>query len=258
MYKYISTFWRYRNLLNELVKRDIKLKYRRSVLGVIWSILNPLLMMTVLNIVFSKLFRFEIKNYVIYLITGQIVFSFFSEATNRSMLSIIENASLIKKIYIPKYILPLARVLSSLVNFAFSFLAVLIMMILTGMPFTWTLLLMPLSVLYIFLFTLGIGLIFASYAIFFRDLIHLHGIVVAVWMYLTPIIYPASIVPDNYKFILEWNPLYYFVQHFRTIVMEGQVPSLELNAVCFAVSSIAIVLGLYLFYRKQDEFILYV
>ncbi len=251
-------FLKYYDLLIELVLRDIKVKYKRSVLGFAWSILNPLLMMIVMSVVFSTIFRSDIKNFPMYLITGQVIFSFFSEATNSAMMSIIGNGGLIKKVYIPKYIFPLSKVMFSFSNMIFSLVAVVIVAIATKLPITPVILLFPLPLIYVFLFSLGIGLLLASYAVFFRDLLHLYGIILLIWTYLTPIFYPITILPPNIRLLLKFNPLYVFISNFREIVLYGNVPSLFSNLLCIAYAILALIIGTLAFRRTKDKFIFYI
>mgnify|MGYP003609228454 FL=1 len=251
-------FVKYYDLLIELVLRDIKVKYKRSVLGFAWSILNPLLMMIVMSIVFSTIFRSDIKNFPMYLITGQVIFSFFSEATNSAMMSIIGNGGLIKKVYIPKYIFPLSKVMFSFSNMIFSLVAVVIVAIATKLPITPAILLFPLPLIYVFVFSLGIGLLLASYAVFFRDLLHLYGIILLIWTYLTPIFYPITILPPNIRLLLKFNPLYVFISNFREIVLYGNVPSLFSNLLCIAYAILALIIGTLAFRRTKDKFIFYI
>lgn len=164
---------KYRTLLGRLVQRDLKVKYRRSVLGYLWSLLNPLLMMVVMSVVFSYMFRYDIPNYPIYLITGQIMFTFFSESTTMAMTSVIGNAALMKKVYVPKYIFPISRVLSCFVTLLFSLAAVVIVMLATRTPVTPVIVLFPLPLVYVLLFSIGVGLILSVLAVYFRDTTHL-------------------------------------------------------------------------------------
>ncbi len=258
MIVHVSTFWRYKWLLYELVLRDLKIKYRSSVLGYLWSLLNPLMMMTVLTIVFSTLFRFDIPNYPVYLLSGQLIYSFFSEATNMSMSSIINSASLIKKVYIPKYIFPVSRVLSSFVTLLLSLLAMVIVMVVTQVKFTWVILFFPIPLIYILVFSIGMGLLLSVLAVYFRDVIHLYSVLLSAWMYLTPIMYPINMVPDYVKRFIFWNPMYYFVEIFRQIVLYGEWPSLEMHLICLGFALLALVTGLFVFYKNQKNFILHV
>lgn len=258
MIVHVSTFWRYKWLLYELVLRDLKIKYRSSVLGYLWSLLNPLMMMTVLTIVFSTLFRFDIPNYPVYLLSGQLIYSFFSEATNMSMSSIINSASLIKKVYMPKYIFPVSRVLSSFVTLLLSLLAMVIVMVVTKVKFNWVILFFPIPLIYILVFSIGMGLLLSVLAVYFRDVIHLYSVLLSAWMYLTPIMYPINMVPDYVKRFIFWNPMYYFVEIFRQIVLYGEWPSLEMHLICLGFALLALVTGLFVFYKNQKNFILHV
>lgn len=247
-------FW----LLQELVTRDLRVKYRRSFLGYIWSVLNPLLMMVVLTIVFSNLFKFDIPNYPLYLLTGQILFNFYSDATIQSMNSIIYGASLIKKVYLPKYIFPVSRMLSSFVTMVFSLAALLIVMLATQAEFHATLLLVPVVLLYFFLFTLGIGMILSVLVVYFRDVEYLYSVFLTMFMYATPIIYPMSIVPDWAEPVIAMNPMTTYVELFRQCVIYGEWPSLEMHLTCIFFSVLSLFLGIAVFERHEKEFILYI
>lgn len=258
MKKYISNFLKYRELLAELVVRDIKLKYRRSILGIFWSLLNPLLMMIVLTIVFSNLFKTNIPNFPVYLLTGRIIFDYYSQASRSAMDSIVSNSALIKKVYVPKYIFPLAKSLSAFVNLLFSLLAIVIVLFFTKVKISWTILLFPLPLIYILLFATGIGLILAAYTVFFRDIIHLYNVVLTAWMYFTPLFYPVEIIPDKYKIFIILNPLYYIIESFRQIILNEHILILSTHLISIFISVVVFIIGLIVFYRKQDKFILYI
>lgn len=258
MKKYWENFVKYRFLLRELVVTDVKLRYRRSTLGIIWSVLQPLLLMVVLTIVFSQLFKSDIPYFPVYVLTGRILWDFFSQSTIMAMNSITGNAALIKKVYVPKYIFPIAKATSTLVNTAFALIAMLIVMVAVGIKITPVLLLLPLFIFYIFLFAMGVGLILSTLSVFFRDVNYLYEVSLIAWMYLTPLFYPASILGEKFRFILQFNPLYYMIQYFREIVMFATFPSIEQNIICFSIGLLSFLIGLFVFYRKQNEFILYV
>ena len=192
MSTYIHNFLAYKELLKELVRRDVKTKYRRSFLGIMWSVLNPLGMMIIMSIVFSHVFRANIENFPVYLMCGQVIFNFFNEASTVAMSSILGNAALIKKVYVPKYLFPMSKVCSCFVNLLTSFIALLIVIVATGTPLTWTVILLVFPVLYVFLFSLGMGLLLSALVVTFRDLQHLYGVLITAWMYLTPIFYPIE------------------------------------------------------------------
>lgn len=258
MFNYVKNFMKYRNLLNELVSRDIKVKYKKSILGILWTLLNPLLNMIILSIVFSNIFKNDIENFPVYLITGQVMFNFFSEATTISMDSIIGNSSLIKKVYIPKYMFPLSKVMSSFINLLFSLIAVVIIMVMMKIRIEKSILFLPILFIYIFTFSLGVSLILSSLNVFFRDIRHLYGVLLTVWTYLTPIFYPIDIIPIEFKWIVENNPLYIMITYFRYIVLYGQIPTFEMNVSCIISCTISLFIGIFTFYKSQDKFILHI
>ena len=255
---YVSKLIKYEPLLEQLVIRDLKIKYRRSFLGYIWSLLNPLMMMGILTMVFSYMFRFDIPNYPLYLITGQVVFNFIAESTTAAMASIINNASLLKKVYVPKFIFPLSRIVSSFVTMLFSMVAVLIVMVFTGTSLKCTLFLLPIPMFFLFIFALGIGLILAALTVYFRDVFHLYGVFISLWSFVTPVFYPVSAVPDQVKYILLWNPLYYIVDYFRQIILYDTIPGFSDTVFCLALSVGPLLLGMFIFKKLQKNFLLYV
>ena len=194
----LSVFVKYRALIDQLVMRDIKTKYRRSILGLLWTVLNPLLMMTVLSIVFSYFFQRygEVENFPVYLLCGQVIFNFFNESTSIAMGSIVHSGELIKKVYVPKYLFPISKVMSSGVNLLASMIALVIVMVVTRSRVTPTILLALLPLLYVLLFSTGVSLFLSAAAVSFRDLMHLYSVLTTAWMYLTPVIYPMSILDD--------------------------------------------------------------
>lgn len=252
-------FVKYLPLLKELVVRDIKVRYRRSVLGLLWTVLNPLMMMTVMTIIFATLFKSSIENFALYYLSGYILYTFLNESTTLSLFSIVNNNALMKKVYIPKYLFPMSKVASSLVNLGFSFIAMLIVMLVTRARFYWTILLTPVLVVYLMLFCLGLGMILATLDVFFRDIGHLYTIVTLIWMYMTPLFYPSELLVDNgLELILKLNPLTHYVRYMRALVLEGRIPNLMQNLYCILPSAVMLIIGMAVFYKKQDKFILYI
>lgn len=249
---------KYTMLLSELVKRDIKIRYKGSALGIVWSVINPLLIMLVMSLVFGLIFRFDVDHYIVYLLTGQVFFGFMNEATSLSMNAIVYNGSLLRKIYVPKYIFPMSKVLSTLVNLGFNLISVFVIMAIDGVRFSWALFMIPVAVFYLFLFSLGLGLLLAAVVVFFRDIQHIYGVVTLAWTYLTPIFYPVSIIPENYLTLYKLNPMYQYVSYFRTIVLEQRVPGIEMNAVCLLCGVIMLIIGAAFFRSKQYKFLNYV
>ena len=253
-----ATLKKFRHLLFLMVKRDFVTRYRKSVLGILWSMLNPLFTMAVLVIVFSFLFRFDIPNFAVHVLSGQIIFGMFSESTNQAMNSIIANAGVIKKVYVPKYVFPVSRVMSSVVNFIFAFAAFLLVALVTRAPLYWTIILVPIPVLYTFMFALGLGMLLSSMAVFFRDLQHLYGVALTAWMFFTPIMYPVSILPERVFHLMHLNPLFHYVSYFRALALDGTVPGLWENVICLGFAMFSLCAGLYVTMANQDKYILHI
>ncbi len=255
----IATFWRYRFLLSNLIGRDLKIKYRRSKLGIRWSVLNPLLMMLVMTAVFSAFFRFDIPNYPVYLLSGNLLFTFFNDSTNAAMGSVLYSAPLIKKVYVPKYIFPLEKSCFSFINLLFSMVALLVVMILTGQKFHASIIAAIIPMFFMFLFCMGIGLFLSAAAIYFRDVMHFWTVIVMALNYATPIFYPESIWNGTFMMYAgRINPLYWYVSTFRGCIIDGVFPSGLQIALCAIFALISIVVGARLFRKTQDNFILYI
>ncbi|HPF17784.1 MAG TPA: ABC transporter permease [Thermotogota bacterium] len=255
--RYFKTFQQYFFLLTVLVKTDIKKKYKGSFLGVLWSLINPLLDMIVMTIVFSTLFQRSIDNFPVYLLTGRLLFGFFSQCTKASMKSIISSAKLIKKIYIPKYIISLSNVIANFLFFLISLVALIIIMLATRAPVSIYILYVPYYLITLFFFSCGVSLFLSTLTVFFRDLEHIYTVFLTVLMYASAIFYPAEIIPDRFRFILTINPLYHFIAGFRAVVYHGFAPEAKNLLVCFAVAVVSMMIGIIVFEKKQDRFILY-
>lgn len=255
MSTYIQNFLRFRPLLSELVARDVKIKYRRSVLGVLWTLLNPLLMMIVLSIVFSNLFKFDVENFPIYLLSGQVMFNFYSDATTSSMSSILGSASLIKKVYVPKYLFVLSRICSSVINLLASFSALILVMLAMRVDLHYTIFLSLFPLILLVIFSLGIGLLLSAVTVKFRDIMHLYSVFVTALMYLTPVIYPMSILPEWMVKVVKANPLTNYLTMFRDVMLNNTVFGFGDFVIGIVEASVALGVGLYVFYRSQDTFI---
>lgn len=256
----IRTLFKYKDLIKELVGRDLKLKYRRSMLGYVWSILNPLLTMFVLTIVFTNLLGKGIANYPVFLLTGRTLYDFLKLSTTSAMKSVTGNASLLRKVYVPKYIFTLSKVTSCMVDMVFSLAALLIVMLVTGAKFHWTLLLTPLVIAQIYLFCCGLGFFLAQFNVFFRDIQHIYGVVLTAWLYLTPIMYDVEKLPTQWLrvFIKVFNPLYYYVAQFRDLVYYGRFPGPRIFWGGWIMAILMLIFGAWSFQRTKDKFILYI
>lgn len=253
---YIDNFKKFQPLLYELVARDVKIKYRKSVLGVLWTLLNPLLMMVILSIVFSNLFRFDVENYPLYLLSGQILFNFYNESTSGAMTAILGNAALIKKVYIPKYLFVLSRIASSSINILSSFCALILVMLFTRQELHYSMFLVVIPIIYLIVFSLGVGLILAAITVKFRDVMHLYTVFLTALMYLTPVIYPIDMLPGWVRVIVSLNPLTGILDIFRNVTIYNTIPSLGEFLGPLVIVCITLALGLWVFYKQQDEFIL--
>jgi len=214
----LLALWRYRDLLTQLITRDLTTRYKRSILGVAWTLLNPLMMMVVLTLVFSQLFRFQIRNFPVYLLSALILWTFVSQTTTNAMSNLIWGGTLLAKIYVPRSIFAVTSLGTGLVNLAISLVPLLIIAALTGLPPTWSLLTLPAAIAFSALFALGLGLLLSSLALSFRDVIDMYQIVLTAWYFLTPIIYPRSILPEQAQWLLNFNPMFHLVEAFRAPV----------------------------------------
>jgi len=258
MKTYVNNFLKYKSLFIELIIRDIKIKYKNSYIGILWSMLNPLLMMVVLTIIFSQIFERHIENFPVYVLTGRLIYTFFSDSTNQALDSIHANSQLIRKVYVPKYFFPISRICSSFVINTVSLIPIFIVMLFTGMSFSVYNFLIVVPIILLFLICLGAGLALSAITVFFRDLKHLYSVILTILMYTTPIFYPYSIIPQKYMYLMEANPLFSILKMLRDVLMYNMLPNINdvLISSCFAL--IFLIIGLVLFQKKQDRFIYHI
>lgn len=261
----LLNFHKYSFLLKQLIMRDFKVKYKRSFLGVVWSLLYPVLMMIVMAVVFSQMFKVRVEgiNYLVYLMSGLVVFNYFNEASSTAMASVVTNFPLMNKVYIPKYIFPLGKCLFVGINFALTLIPLLFVILFTGNADTrCTLnlyyLILPLIYACLIIFTIGIGFILSCVSVFIRDMFYIYGIIITIWNYLTPIFYSVEILPNNLQKLMNFNPLYVFINSTRDIILYGKAPSGTMLISCVLFALIFLIIGIFIFKRKQDEFIYYV
>lgn len=254
----VETSIKYRFLIKQLISRDFKTKYKRSVLGFLWSFLNPLLTMIVQYVVFSTLFKSDIDNYPIYLLSAGIIFNFFTEAVGQGLGSIVSNSSLITKVYIPKAIYPVSKVLSTSINMFISLIPLLLAVLITGERITIVYLVLPFLFVCVILFCIGMSYILSSAMVFFRDTQFLWGIISLLWMYATPIFYPETIIPDNFRIILKINPMYHFIHFFRVVLMQQIAPQPNEFFYCFISAILVFIVGNWIFKKTQKKFVLYI
>lgn len=266
--RFFRLLHRYRFLMEQLIARDFKIKYKRSVLGVFWSFLNPLLMMSVQYVVFSHILnvRGDVQHYAIYLLCGIVVWNGFNDSVTQAMRSITSNAPLITKVYVPKYIYPITKVLSASINTLLSMVPLLLVTIIYGLfsnPHLYlhlSIFLLPFGLLFLIIFCLGIGFVLSSLMVFFHDMEFLWTVFSTIWMYATPIIYSLSMFESKAHWLVEllkWNPMYQYVNFIRTIIIDGAVPSLTNFGMCIGYAALSLLLGSLVFKKCQDRFILY-
>ena len=258
MKEYVNTFMRYRFLLGELVKKGIKLKYRRSYLGIVWSLLEPLLTMIVLTIVFGTLFGNKDRTFPVYILTGRLLYSYFSNSTSRALKSVRANAGMIKKVYVPKYIYPLSSVLYNYVIFLISLIVLAIVSVVLGIQPTIYMFQIPIALILVLLLSYGIGMILATIGVFFRDMEYLWSVALMIIMYTCAIFYyPSRLLKSGFAWILKFNPLYCTISIFRS-AMFGEMMNIHYFVYALGFSLVTILVGMICFKKKQDEFILYI
>lgn len=248
----------YQFLFEELVKRDFKKKYKRTILGVAWSVLSPLLMLLVLRIIFTQFFGRDIPNYTIYLFCGMLVFNYFSEATREGMSSLMSNAHIFTKVNVPKYLFLFAKNVQTLINFGIILVVFFVFCILDDITFTWRMVLLIYPVFMLLLFNIGVGLILSALFVFFRDIQYLWVVVTQVLMYMSAIFYQTDAYPDVIRHMFYANPLYDFITYFRTIVIDMKVPSLELHLLILGFTVLALGLGCWMYKKYNHKFLYYV
>ena len=254
----VHIFDQYRFLLKELVGRDFAVKYRRSYLGLVWVVLNPLLTMIVMSSVFSYIFRLQIQNYAVYLILGNITFSCFSEITQLGTQSIVGNGQIIKKVYIPKYIFPLSKALFAFFNFILTLIPAMIVILYYRIPITINYLLLPIVLAGLFMFALGIGFFLSALQVFMRDTQYLYTILLTLWTYLTPIFYSEESLAPILMKLMQFNPMYTYILCIRRIMLYGVTPTVFQLMACIWMGIAALIIGIKYFFNKQSKFILHI
>lgn len=255
----LNAFWKYKDLLKQLVIKDLKLKYRRSFLGYVWSVLNPLLVMIVMSIVFSTMFHRKIENFPVYLFTGQILFNFMNQSTHQALNSINGNAALLKKTYVPKYIFTFSQITSGLVDLIFSMGALICVMLATGAKFSLYNLLFPFVLLQLYVFCIGLGMFLAQANVFFRDIQYIYNAVTTAWLYMTPIFYPIDSLSDKLQWVIKHlNPMYFYIAQFRDLIYHNRLPGHMIVFAGCTTSILMLLIGTWSFLKNQDKFVLYI
>ncbi|MGH2570147.1 MAG: ABC transporter permease [bacterium] len=257
MFSALRDLWRYRDLAWILVANDLKLRYRRSVIGAAWTMLNPLLTMLILTAVFSHVWRVEVEKFPVFLLSALLPWSFFGQSVTRGAHAIVQNESLLRSVRVPRAIFPIAVVMSNLVNFLLALVPLSLVMIWQGVTPTISVVALPLSLLVLATFTCGVALALSALTVFFRDLAQIVEVSLTALFYLTPVIYPLTILPERYAWAFQLNPLLYQVIPFRSIFFEGRFPSLELMLVSIGSAVASLLVGFAIFRKREDLFLQY-
>lgn len=247
-----------RFLFEELVKRDFKQKYKRTVLGMGWSLLSPLLNLLVMSIVFSQFFGRNTPHYTIYLFCGNLVFSYFRESTNGGMNALMANASIFSKVNVPKYMFLLSKNISSLINFGLTLCVFFVFVLVDHIPLGWHFLSLLYPISCLILFNIGIGLILSALYVFFRDITYLYDVFTMLLMYMSAIFYKVDAYPAAFQRLFLLNPVYCYIKYFRVVVLEGTVPSLNYHLLCAFYAIAAIALGSFIYKKYNHKFLYYV
>jgi ABC-2 type transport system permease protein len=245
---------KYKDLVFQFVERAIKTRYKRSVLGVVWTMLNPLLTMIVLTLVFSQLFRFSIDNYPVYVLSGLVFWIFFSSSTSSAMGEMLWSGSLLGRIYVPKSVFSVSAVGTGLVNLLLSLIPLFLIAIVLQVKITPAILVMPLSILLLAAFALGVGLLLSTAVVYFADMMPVYEVILVIWMYTTPIIYSIEIIPENIRWLFKLNPLYHMLILFREPLYHGVVPALSTWLISAGFALTALILGGVIFTSKSNEY----
>lgn len=245
-------------LFEELTKRDFRKKYKRTFLGVAWSILSPLLTLLVMQIVFTRFFGGSIPHYTTYLFAGNIIFSYFTEATNSGMAALVSNKDIFSKVNVPKYMFVLSTNVSTLLNFILSLLVFFIFAALDAVVFRWSFLLLLYPTLCLFAFNIGISMILSAFNLFFSDTSYLYRIFTMLLMYASAIFYSVDAFPAHVQRLFLINPVYAYIKFFRIIVIDGGIPSLSYFLLCGGYAAVALLLGIAIYKRYNNRFMYYV
>ncbi|MGZ8786293.1 MAG: ABC transporter permease [Acidimicrobiia bacterium] len=253
----LANLWGYRGLLKLLVVRDLTVRYKRSALGVWWTLLNPLLTMTILWVVFGQFFRFEIPNtpYTVYLLSGILLITYFSQAVISSGSSIVNSSSVLSKVYVPPEVFAFAAALAAATNFLISLVPLVVIQLVSGVGIPWTVLLIPLPLIAMLALVAGLGLLVASAAVYFYDVLDLTAVVIQLVGYLTPTFYPISIVPERFLPLIYANPLYSFLAVFRGFMYEGAFAPWWTFVVMFGTAILVLVVGVWVFSRSWKNLV---
>lgn len=254
----IQKMKRYQFLFEELVKRDFKKKYKRTILGVAWSVLSPLLTLLVMRLVFTQFFGRNMAHYTTYLFCGNLVFSYFNESTTQGMSSLMGNASIFTKVNIPKYLFLLSKNIQTLINFGLTLCVFLVFCMLDQITFTWKFILLVYPIVCLVLFNIGVGLILSAMFVFFRDIQYLWSVFIQLLMYMSAIFYDTSGYSALIQNLFYCNPVYVFITYFRWVVIHQTVPSIQYHGLMMFYVVVVLAIGAWVYKKYNTRFLYYV
>jgi ABC-type polysaccharide/polyol phosphate export permease len=245
---------RYRDFVFQLIRRDIVSRYKRSILGIVWTMLSPLGMMLVMALVFSQLFK-TVADFPVYILSGLVAWNFFAQTTSAAMSQMVWGSSLLHRIYIPRTAFVVSAIGTGVANLMLSLVPLALIMLFNGVAFHWSLLFLPISIVLLAIFSLGVGLLLSAWAVYFPDIAEMYQVILIAWMYLVPIIYPPELIAEQFRFWLFYlNPMYYFIEIFRQPVYQGELPSFVMLLLGLGIALFTLGLGWFVFTSKADEF----
>lgn len=245
-------------LFEELVSRDFKTKYKRTVLGMLWSVLNPLLTLLVMRLVFTQFFGYGMEHYTIYLFCGNLVYSYFNESTSQGMMALMSNASIFTKVNVPKYMFVLSKNVQTIINFGITLCVFFVFCLFEGITFTWKFFLLLVPILCLMVFNIGIGFILSALYVFFKDIQYLWSVFTMLLMYMSAIFYTTASYPPLIQNLFFCNPVYVYITYFRQVVIDGLVPSAGLTALAVGYALLALGIGALIYKKKNHDFLYYV
>lgn len=249
---------RYQFLFEELVKRDFKKKYKRTVLGMGWSVLSPLLTLLVMRLVFTQFFGRNTPHYTTYLFCGNLVFSYFKDSTNQGMTSLIDNAPIFTKVNVPKYLFLFSKNIQTLINFGLTLIVFFVFCVLDRITFTWKFILLLYPICCLVLFNIGLGLILSALFVFFRDVQYLWSVFTQLLMYMSAIFYPIDNYSPMVQNIFLINPVYLMIRYFRKIVIEATIPTPQFHLLMLADVTVVLLFGCWIYKKYNTSFLYYV
>lgn len=254
----IKKLYEHQFLFSELVKRDFKQKYKRTVLGMAWSILSPMLTLLVMRMVFTQFFGHGTEHYTTYLFCGNLVFNYYKESTIGGMSSLMSNASIFTKVNVPKYMFLLSKSISSLINFSLTLCVFFLFCIFDGITFWWGIISLIYPILCLIVFNIGVGLVLSALYVFFRDVGYLYDVFTLLLMYMSAIFYTVDSFSANIQRIFLCNPVYCYIKYFRVVVIDGNLPSLSFHLLCAAYALLALGAGALIYKKYNHKFLYYV